>query len=187
MISSRTKKIVLLLSITFAACGAGLIGYTYYRASQGPIYNFNAARDTQPIMDIFNKNWYWLLASEHSTPGLMLKHLTHDVTNPITYESLHIKVLRIDDKLAGFTAYYMEAHKQGRLLFLAVDEEFRGHGYGKFLAEYAMKDLFKMGATHIALWTRLSNLPAQKIYKELGFIEAFDDNGYIFFEYWPNN
>ena len=185
MFSKNTKKIILLLSIA-CATGIAFVSYNYYVASQESIYEFNAARDTQPIMDIFNKNWYWLLASEESTPGLMLKHRTHDATNPLTFGSLKIKVLRIQDQLAGFTAYYMEKAKQGRLLFLAVGHKFRGKGYGQKLAKYAMSDMLSMGAQSITLWTRTSNLPAQKIYKELGFVEVFDDNGYVFFEYLPH-
>jgi ribosomal protein S18 acetylase RimI-like enzyme len=136
-------------------------------------------------MDIFNQNWYWLLASNESSPAFMLKHRTHD-TNPLHFGSLHIKVLHEKNKLAGFTAYYLETPQEGRVLFLAVGHAFRGKGYGKILAQRAMNELFKMGATHLALWTRVSNLPAQRIYKELGFKEIFDENGYVFFEYWPN-
>jgi ribosomal protein S18 acetylase RimI-like enzyme len=185
MLTQRIKKIVFLLSITLAACG-GIGAYVYYtNINQGPIYDFNPTRDTQPMMDIFNQNWYWLLASPESSPAFMLKHRTYD-TNPLHFGLLHIKVLRQEDKLVGFTAYFMENPQEGRILFLAVAHEFRGKGYGKILAQCAMKELFAKGANHLALWTRVSNLPAQRIYKELGFKEAFDENGYVFFEYWPN-
>lgn len=184
MINHRIKKIALLITITLAACG-GIGGYVYYTSNKGPIYEFNAERDTQAMMDIFNQNWYWLLASPDSSPTFMLKHRTPD-TNPLHFGSLHIKVLREQNKLMGFTAYFMENQEEGRILFVAVAHEFRGKGYGKLLTERAMKELFALGATHLALWTRVSNLPAQRIYKDLGFKETFDDNGYVFFEYWPN-
>ena|SRR5437870_6836642 len=181
---NQTKKIILIISITLATCG-GIGTFIYHKnISQGPIYDFNPARDNQAVMDIFHQNWYWLLASEESSPAFMIKHRTPD-TNPLHFGSLHIKVLYKEDKLAGFTAYYMETPQQGRLLFLAVAHEFRGKGYGKILAEYAMKQMFALGADHIALWTRVSNLPAQRIYKELGFKEMFDENGYVFFAYHP--
>ena len=190
---NHTKKIILTLSIAFIACAGIATTFMYRTIEQGPIYNFNASRDTAAIMDIFNQNWYWLLASENSSPAFMIKHRTHDA-NPLHFGSLHIKVLYPEKphsaqearhKLAGFAAYYMDTPQQGRLLFLAVPHEFRGKGYGKLLAEYAMQQMFEMGATHIALWTRVNNLPAQRIYKELGFKEVFDENGYVFFEYWP--
>jgi len=184
MFNHRIRKIIFLLSIALTACGSVGIYVYYSNLAQGPIYDFNPARDTQPIMDIFNKNWYWLLASEESSPAFMIKNRTHD-TNPMHFGSLHIKVLRENNKLVGFTAYYMNNPQEGRILFLAVDHEFRGKGYGKILAQRAMNELFKMGAIHLALWTRVSNLPAQRIYKELGFKEVFDENGYVFFEYHP--
>ncbi len=184
MLTNNTKRIVLLLSITLAACGGSAIYYYHNNIHQGPIYDFNPTRDTQAVMDIFHKDWDWLLASPDSSPAFMLKHRTYDA-DPTHFGSLHIKVLRENDTVAGFAAYYMETRTQGRLLFLAVGRDFRGRGYGKILALRAMEELFKMGADHIALWTRVSNLPAQKIYRELGFMERFEENGYLFFEFWP--
>jgi ribosomal protein S18 acetylase RimI-like enzyme len=183
MFSSNLKKIVLFSSIVLATCG-GIVFYHQQKKEQGPIYTFNPIRDTQEMMDIFHKDWYWLLASEESSPAFMLKYRTYDA-NPAHFGSMHIKVLREGDRLAAFTTYYMETKTQGRLLFLAVGRDFRGKGYGKMLAQVAMEELFKMGADHIALWTRVSNLPAQRIYRDLGFKEMFEDNGYLFFEYWP--
>ena len=180
---SHSKKVILFLTVAFSF-GIGTTLYYYQNVERGPIYTFNADRDTKEIMDIFHKNWYWLLASEHSSPAFMIKNRTHDA-NPMHFGSLHIKVLRENNRLAAFAAYFMENPTEGRLLFLAVDQDFRGKGYGKLLAQHAMSELFKMGATHIALWTRVANIPAQRIYKDLGFKEAFEDNGYIFFEYWP--
>src|SRR6266487_7070011 len=94
LMNTRTKKITLLVSITLATCsGIGLyIHQQHQHISQGPIYDFNPTRDTQAIMDIFHNNWYWLLASEESSPAFMLKHRTHDA-NPMHFGSLHIKVL----------------------------------------------------------------------------------------------
>ncbi len=184
MFSSRIKKIVLFLGIALAF-GFGVSIYYQPTIEQGPIYHFSPTRDTKEIMDIFHKDWYWLLASDESSPAFMLKHRTHDA-NPAHFGSMHIKVLREDDgRLAGFTTYYMETPQQGRILFVAVGRDFRGKGYGKTLALHAMQELFKMGANHVALWTRVANLPAQRIYKELGFTEKFEQNGYLFFEYWP--
>jgi ribosomal protein S18 acetylase RimI-like enzyme len=184
MFSSRTKKIILFLCITLAL-GASIAIYQPTTSETGPIYTFNASRDTKEMIDIFHQDWYWLLASEESSPAFMLKHRTWD-SNPLHFGLMHIKVLREDnDKLAGFTTYYMETKTQGRVLFLAVGKDFRGKGYGKTLILHAMQELFNLGADHIALWTRIANLPAQKIYREIGFKEMSEENGYLFFEFWP--
>ena len=185
MFTSNAKKIILFLSIALAL-GTGTIIYYQSNTEQGPIYIFNPTRDTQEMMDIFHQDWYWLLASEESSPAFMIKHRTYDA-NPAHFGSMHIKVLRENDngRLAGFATYYMETRTKGRLLFLAVGRDFRGKGYGKTLALHAMEELFKLGADHVVLWTRVSNLPAQRIYREIGFGEMFEENGYLYFEFWP--
>jgi ribosomal protein S18 acetylase RimI-like enzyme len=186
MFTHNMKKIIFLITLTLAT-SAGIGTYLYYtHHNQGPIYDFNPTRDTQAMLKIFDKNSYWLLANPQSSPAFMLKHRTYD-TNPLHFGSLHVKVLYEKDKLAGFTTYHLgDTPEEGRILFVAVDHDFRGKGYGKILTEYAMKELFAMGVTHVALWTRVSNLHAQRIYKGLGFKEIFDENGYMFLEYWPS-
>jgi len=186
MLTHRLKKIIFFTTIVLIFSGS--IGtYVYYTNKQlNAIYDFNPERDTQAIMNIFHKNWYWLLASPQSSPAFMIKNRTYD-TNPLHFGTLHIKVLYQNNTLAGFTAYHLGTTSQeGRILFVAVDETFRGKGYGKMLTQHAMEKLFEMGVTHIALWTRVGNLAAQHIYKGLGFKEIFDENGYLFLQYWPN-
>jgi ribosomal protein S18 acetylase RimI-like enzyme len=171
MVIDRIKKIAIIGSIVWAMSVA-VGGYYYYAVEQGPIYNFDAARDTQPIVKLFDENWYWLVASENFSPIFILKHRSPN-ENPKYFGALKIKVLRVDDQLAGFVAYYMK-----------VGHEFRGKKYGHLLSEYAVNDLVKMGAKTVTLVTRVSNLAAQKIYKDLGFVEIYHDpQGYLYFEY----
>jgi ribosomal protein S18 acetylase RimI-like enzyme len=186
MINNRIKQIVIIAGITLATCG-GFTAYYYHKSTQGPISDFNPLTDMQPVLAIFNKDFDWLTANKDSSPAFMFRNRTYD-NNPIHFGMLKIKVLREGDKIAGFTSYYMEQHQQGRILFVAVGHEFRGKGYGKLLTQYAMNELFKMGADHLALWTRVDNFPAQKIYKGLGFVEVFDSgDGFVFFECHPHN
>ena len=99
---------------------------------------------------------------------------------------LRIKVLREHDAFVGFTAYYMKTSDLGLLLFLAVNPEFRGKGYGDMLTRYALNDLIRVGAKRIRLVTRTCNIPAQKLYKRVGFKETSrDDEGFVYFEYVP--
>lgn len=183
--NNTTRKIVIIASIAFATCGGFGAYYYHHHYAQAPISDFNAATDMQPVLAIFYKDFDWLTANKDSSPAFMFKNRTYD-NNPMHFGALKVKVLREGDKIAGFTAYYMEQHQQGRILFVAVGHEFRGKGYGKLLTQYAMKELINMGAEHFALWTRVDNLPAQRIYKGLGFVEMFDSgDGFVFFEYHP--
>lgn len=150
------------------------------------ICHFNPQYDTQPILDLFEQDWHRLIQdNDKSLPPFMLKHLTHD-TNPHNFGSLHIKVLRENNQLAGFVAYYIEKPQKGQILFLAVGHNFRGKSYGKMLMQYAMKELFSMGADHITLWTEATNVHAHRVYESLGFKGKLHSNNiHMLFTYWP--
>ena len=187
MINNQIKKIAIIASISIATCGGFGAYYYHHKTDKGKIYDFNPITDMQPVISIFNQNFDWLTANKNCSPTFLFKNRTYD-NNPMHFGSLHIKVLREKDHVAGFTAYYMETQKQGRVLFVAVGHKFRGKGYGKILTQHAMDELRTMGAKHFALWTRTDNFPAQKIYKELGFVEVFDSgDGFVWFEYHPQN
>ncbi|MEM3896759.1 MAG: ribosomal protein S18-alanine N-acetyltransferase, partial [Archaeoglobaceae archaeon] len=57
----------------------------------------------------------------------------------------------------------------GKIVSIAVRKEFRGHGIGEALLREAIKRLRARGKTKIALEVRVSNKPAQELYKKLGF------------------
>jgi ribosomal protein S18 acetylase RimI-like enzyme len=183
--NSGQNKLVKRIGYLLVACAITFGVYRYASYESGPIYEFNVERDTKAVLDIFEQNKYWLLANPDSSPAFMIKYRTPN-ENPIYFGKMRIKVLREDDKLAGFVTYYMENPGEGRILFLAVGHDFRGKGYGTQLAQYAIADLIRMGSEKVTLWTRLANLPAQKIYKGLGFTEVYyTPGGYVFFEYIP--
>jgi len=163
------------------------VGISYYvLALRGPIYNFDPARDTQEILAIFEHNWHWLISSDDYSPEFMLKHRAPS-KDPLYVGSLRIKVLREQNKLAGFAAYYMKKRGLGQLLFLAVSQEFRGKGYGEQLVRYVLKDLANMGAYRIRLVTRTTNFPAHRLYNRIGFHEIKPhEDGFVYFEYDVN-
>ncbi len=182
---SRWKKLGIGLSVTATLLGAGI--FYYLSVSRGPIYDFDYARDSQEILNIFERDWYWLVASsrEHYSPEFTLKYRTPK-RNPLYFGRLRIKVLREGGAFVGFVAYFMETPNLGDLRFLAVNSEFRGKGYGAKLTRYALNDLICMGAKRIQLVTRTNNIPSQKLYKRLGFYETSrDDEGFVYFEYTP--
>ena len=163
--------------------GAGI--FYYLSIPRGPIYDFDPARDTQDILQVFERDWYWLVSSDDYSPEFMLKYRAPG-RNPLYIGRLRIKVLRKKDAFVGFTSYYMKTSDLGFLLFLAVDPEFRGKGYGDTLTRYALNDLIRMGTKRIRLVTRTDNIPAQKLYSRMGFRETSrDDEGFVYFEYTP--
>ena len=107
--------------------------------------------NTQPILDMFKKDWYWLDASyEHDTPEAIiykLKNRTPHINPLYTGTMAHKKVLRENNQLVGFITYHKEGADSGRILYLGVNIlKMRGKRYGEVLARYALNDLIAMGS-----------------------------------------
>lgn len=183
-------KIVGAIGTTFLLAG---IGYKqiFHKSNnivvtESKIFSYQPERDKQEILDIFKKNWYWLIASrENYDPDFiefLLDNRTPSKEEQRYYGKLVLKVLRENNEFIGFTAYYMKNFFIGQILFVAVRSEFRGKGYAQKLMQHAINDLKQQGATSINLLTRTTNETAQKLYKRLGFQVMQEDNGFVYFE-----
>ncbi|WP_331712016.1 ribosomal protein S18-alanine N-acetyltransferase [Bacillus sp. SJS] len=58
---------------------------------------------------------------------------------------------------------------EAQITNIAILPEYRGNGYGELLLRKAMKEAKKRGAKQLSLEVRVSNYPAQSLYKKLGF------------------
>lgn len=172
-ISALTLSIVLLVS-----------GLWFWLNTTGPISDFNDERDTKEILKIFERDRYWLLASPDYSPEFMLKY--HAPNQELQYIGrLNIKVWREKEKFVGFTAYYMKTPEFGFLLFLDINPEFRGKGkgYAEKLLKYALGQMKNMGAHYVQLCTRIDNMPAQGLYRRIGFHDISKADGFVYFQY----
>ena len=184
--SGSVKKRVLLVLGLVALVGGGMQWYywshkTAAHSSGGLIVDFDDARDTQDILDLFESNWHWLTTSPDYSPAYMLKHHSPN-ENSLYHGRLLIKVLREKNTFIGFIAYYKTKPQEGLILFVAVKESFRGKRYAEKLMDYAMDDLKSQNVRSVWLLTRLSNLRAQALYKRLGFYELQHDEEFIYFQ-----
>lgn len=181
---NKIMKKIILASVVLTAFGGGIWYYT--SRTHTPIYDFDFSRDTDSILDIFKKDWYWLDASrDEYTPEYIVykfKNRTPHI-NPLYAGTMRIKVLRDNDQLVGFITYHKEGADAGRILYLGVKSTMRGKRYGEVLARYAMDDLITMGSKKIRLVTRTDNQAAQKLYKRLSFVETSSSDGFVSFEY----
>src|SRR5918994_5686929 len=89
------------------------------------IYAYLPQKDRAFILDLFQKNWYWLV-SEYSTDFSAEYMLDNKASsrNPSDVGNLSIFVYR-DSEPRGFVAWYKESMFSGRILFLAVDQKYR--------------------------------------------------------------
>src|SRR5579872_6378081 len=179
----RLHKIVLSLGF-LAAIGGGV--WYYSSLDRGPIYEFNYERDAKSILDLFDKDWYWLVADSRDqySPEFMLKYRAPKQSR--MYEGrMQIKVLRDKQgEFIGFAAYYPKSKDLWFFNFLAIKSEFRGQRNADKLMAYALKDMISKGAKEITLITRPSNKAAQSVYRRFNFQETFNDGEYIGFTYF---
>jgi len=79
-------------------------------------------------------------------------------------------VIEVDSKVVGYIIILIRWRKLGHVLSLAVDPQYRGKGYGRFLLREAIKRVSREhGVEVFRLEVRASNIPAIKLYKSLGF------------------
>jgi len=183
--SNIRKSSYFRLIVITAVCSLCIAGLVYFfSGNRVPIYDFSPARDMQPVLKIFDKDWYWLVygvTPEEYSPEFTLKYRTPD-RNPLNFGKLIIKVMREGGKTVGFVAYYKKNFYRYKLLYLAVGREFRGKGYGVKLAKYAIQDMFSRGAKVIRLVTRVNNIKSRNLYKKLDFKETITEGDLIYFE-----
>lgn len=172
-------------------CAAGFAGiYWYQNHSESShivqkkddisIIEYQEAKHKDFIKRQFKENWYWLISS----PDYDVDHML-DTKTPHTYEPQFtgkLKTVVLEDETgnpAGFASYYMRAPAVGDILFIEVDQHFRGKRYAGQLVQHALDELKKMGAQVVKMATRTDNLKAQKVYERLGFPVINQSNGFV--------
>lgn len=161
----------------------GVAGWYYKTHVAEGIYSYEPSIDRAFILDLFKKDWYWLISdySPDYSPEYMLDNRASS-NEPKYIGNLSIKTYRKEGRPIGFIAYYMKELFEGYILFLAVSKEFRGQGHARKLFSYAVDDLKKRGATVIRLITRTDNVRGRKLYTGMGFNQIWTDGAYVKYE-----
>ena len=171
--------------ILYALAAVGLIasGFAwYYRSTCDRVANYSPSRDRAFLLKLFDDNWDWLISSPDYNPEHTLDTSSPNHYEPQYFGQLILKVMVVDGKPVGLAAYYMRKFYLGSILFVAVDEQYRGKGYAQKLVNYAMKDLYARGAQKVELVTRTDNYRAQNLYQKIGFKEVGRDDTFVEYE-----
>lgn len=168
----------------FLICFLGIgILYICLTSNNKPhISQFNALRDMQQVLRIFNQN-IQTVSHNDTDQDFRLMIQTRIPGEEEYIAPIIIKVVRSDHTVAGFIAYFMQNKDKGIIWVIAIDQLLRRRGYGKLLMKYAIEDLQNRGATIIGVWVLPNNIPAQTLYESLGFIKKhIEEDGDVYFE-----
>src|SRR5579872_1457124 len=128
MQNARRLTFIRTIIVAFSiAIGAGIAHHFYGVREQGPIYTFQENRDLEDMINLFVKDWYWLSNRDYSRENVEFALKTHSPNEyePRYFGKMQIKVLRENGNLVGFITYYMLNFYEGKILFLAVNPEYR--------------------------------------------------------------
>lgn len=84
----------------------------------------------------------------------------------------HLFILREEAKVIGMATIAIYRTPTGRKAWLedvVVDEDFRGHQYGRLIVEKALRYVEDMGDTTLMLTSRPQRVAANRLYQECGF------------------
>lgn len=177
--SFSTKILFVLLAL--AGLGAGL-GYYYTSYATQGVYEYDPSIDRDFIINLFKNDWYWLISDASAKDYSVERMLDYRASSREHTGDLILRVYRVQSKPVGFLAYFPGELFVWYILFCAVDKAHRSKGYARKMMNYALEDVKKRGARVVRLITRADNLPAQKLYKSLGFKQIWTDGAYVKFE-----
>lgn len=180
---AKKHKILLILSLlTVTAGGIGLGIYIGHktRCING-IYNYDPIKDREPILKLFKDNWGWLVQNPEFSVDYFLDNLA-PTKNLVDIGKSKISLYYLNGHPIGFISYYKESFYRGRIHFIAVEEKYRGKGFSQKLMAHALNYLKKEGIHTVYLNTLTTNFPAQKLYKNTGFIEVLREGPFLTFE-----
>ena len=72
--------------------------------------------------------------------------------------------LRLQDQLGSSFIFFS-------IEIVLIDRRYQGKGFGKFMLRFAVDYLKKAGAKKLSIGVNRFNIPAQKLYKSVGFNE----------------
>jgi ribosomal protein S18 acetylase RimI-like enzyme len=116
------------------------------------------------------EEWFTLFLIPRETP-IMHRMLVHrQPGDPLHKDKLlAIKVLREGNELIGFVTYFVANHTLGIIELLAINQRFRGNGYGKKLIAFVQQEFKAHGIANLNLYCQENNVGALNMYHHLGF------------------
>jgi len=183
------KKYIFILGV--GCLMTGFLGYwlhvqTVHFAFEG--VRLYETRDKESVKKLFQQNTWYLLGDEIAQSydvDFMLDHKSS--VQHAKQNDLRMTVLEQDGSVIGFCAVYKKGIFWGQVLFIVVDQEYRGRGFAKKLLSEALSYLFDQEqCIKVTLVTRIENKAARTLYESIGFV-LFKQDDYVEYILYAQN
>lgn len=87
-------------------------------------------------------------------------------------------VAQAGGSVVGYIVGYQLTEKEGRIFSIAVNSEYKNCGIGTQLLHAIFDVLYENAFQYVSLEVRASNKGAQKLYRRLGFVPCWIEEGY---------
>ncbi len=94
-----------------------------------------------------------------------------DLTASLEDSDRNVWVLTVEQRISGFVSVSQQADHPSCWVVrdLGVVKAIRNQGWGRNLLRHAIHQLQRRGAERVLLWVDYDNLPARRLYEEIGF------------------
>lgn len=181
----KNKKNWWLILAAFIAVIVGISHVWFKQRSCDGVVAYDAQRDKAAVKELFKHNLSWLVNGpnyqSYDVDFMLDNHAS--AFDPVNKRNLIFNVYCSEGRTVGFEAHFIKSFFKGYILFMVVDQAERGKGYAAQLLKAAIEQIAKAGCSIVELVTSLDNLPAQKLYEKVGFVETHRDEHVVFYEY----
>ena len=132
--------------------------------------------DDKAFLEVNSRAFSW-----HPEQGSLDLSKLNDLFKEEWFDDEGFLLLEVKNRLAGFC--WTKLHHQGDLTVgeifaIAVDPDFHGRGFGKPLTISGLNYLANVGADLGMLYVEADNIPAIRIYKDIGFTHFCTNRAY---------
>ena len=141
-----------------------------------PTRPFICGVDDEAFLEVNSRAFSW-----HPEQGSLDLSKLNDLFKEEWFDDEGFLLLEVKNRLAGFC--WTKVHHQGDLTVgeifaIAVDPDFHGRGFGKPLTISGLNYLENVGADLGMLYVEADNIPAIRIYEDIGFTHFSTNRAY---------
>jgi mycothiol synthase len=132
--------------------------------------------DDEAFLEVNSRAFSW-----HPEQGSLDLSKLNDLFKEEWFDDEGFLLLEVENRLAGFC--WTKVHHQsdltvGEIFAIAVDPDFHGRGFGKPLTISGLNYLANVGADLGMLYVEADNIPAIRIYEDIGFTHFCTNRAY---------